>query len=601
MIWLICFFAAAVLFAVSVTLSVVLFFKKRKRSKGINSVGILFGGWAASTVFLNFPIAIARYESIFDSDGLNILKSIYFSIHQAMRAFAIDDEYYVVGEGVEAIPASLDWLRGPYAILAYTLIAIAPILTFGLFLSFFRNINAYIRYKGSFFRDTYVFSSINEKSLALAEDIAKKHPKACVVFTNVFKKDESELEELIGRAGEFGAVCLKRDITSKSLFRKRKDVKMTFFVMGDAEKENICQTLELCKLYDDRENTRLYLFSKSTQSAFVMGTLKPSCLKVRRVNESVSIVNSIIYDEGYKIFDSAKDTGESEKHIGAVVVGLGEYGSQMLRTLSWYCQMDGYSLTVDAFDKDALSVSRLRARCPELLDERFNGTDIKGEARYRINIHETSDVKSAEFANEILKLRNATYVFVALGDDELNISTCVELRMLFERVGAKPLIRAVVYNDLIKDALFGAVNYRGQSYGIEFISDIETEKVIIDSALEAEALSRHLKWGKEEDFWAFEYNYMSSVASALHMRARVHCAIPGADKSEKELTEKERNALELLEHRRWNAYMRSEGYVFSGSTHKSTRNDLAKMHHDLISFYGLSEEEKEKDFKVGTK
>jgi hypothetical protein len=56
----------------------------------------------------------------------------------------------------------------------------------------------------------------------------------------------------------------------------------------------------------------------------------------------------------------------------------------------------------------------------------------------------------------------------------------------------------------------------------------------------------------------------------------------------------------VLEHRRWNAYMRSEGYVFSGSTDKKSRNDLAKMHHDLVNFADLSEEEKRKDSSVGT-
>ena len=56
-----------------------------------------------------------------------------------------------------------------------------------------------------------------------------------------------------------------------------------------------------------------------------------------------------------------------------------------------------------------------------------------------------------------------------------------------------------------------------------------------------------------------------------------------------------------LEHRRWNAYMRSEGYIFSGSTDESSRNDLAKMHHDLVDFSSLTEEEKRKDRKVATK
>jgi len=47
--------------------------------------------------------------------------------------------------------------------------------------------------------------------------------------------------------------------------------------------------------------------------------------------------------------------------------------------------------------------------------------------------------------------------------------------------------------------------------------------------------------------------------------------------------------------------MRAEGYVFSGSSDKSSRNDLGKMHHDLVDFASLTEEEKRKDSRVGTK
>ena len=114
------------------------------------------------------------------------------------------------------------------------------------------------------------------------------------------------------------------------------------------------------------------------------------------------------------------------------------------------------------------------------------------------------------------------------------------------------------------------------------------------------ALERHLKWGQEEEFWQYEYNYRSSMASAIHMKARIACGIPGADKKEEDLTAAERAVIEPLEHRRWNTYMRSEGYVYSGSPDKSSRNDLAKMHHDLVAFASLAEEEKRKDSSVGT-
>ena len=48
-------------------------------------------------------------------------------------------------------------------------------------------------------------------------------------------------------------------------------------------------------------------------------------------------------------------------------------------------------------------------------------------------------------------------------------------------------------------------------------------------------------------------------------------------------------------------YMRAEGYIYSGSPEKSSRNDLAKMHHDLVDFSSLTEEEKRKDSRVGSK
>ena len=83
------------------------------------------------------------------------------------------------------------------------------------------------------------------------------------------------------------------------------------------------------------------------------------------------------------------------------------------------------------------------------------------------------------------------------------------------------------------------------------------------------------------------------MASAIHEKARIFCGIPGAGKEV--LTQQERDAVEPVEHRRWNAYMRSEGYIYSGSPDRSSRNDLAKMHHDLVKFDLLTEEEKRKD------
>ena len=45
--------------------------------------------------------------------------------------------------------------------------------------------------------------------------------------------------------------------------------------------------------------------------------------------------------------------------------------------------------------------------------------------------------------------------------------------------------------------------------------------------------------------------------------------------------------------------MRAEGYVYSGSPDKTSRDDLAKLHHILIPFDELSEDDKRKDSIVG--
>jgi hypothetical protein len=44
--------------------------------------------------------------------------------------------------------------------------------------------------------------------------------------------------------------------------------------------------------------------------------------------------------------------------------------------------------------------------------------------------------------------------------------------------------------------------------------------------------------------------------------------------------------------------MRSQGYIYSGSRDKSSRNDLAKKHNDLVNFSELSKKDIKKDEDV---
>jgi len=579
---LICFVAVAVFSAVVSSVA------KRR----YNIFNLLLVGTVVASMLMFIPIHAANNES---------LKRIFMlSLFNTIQLFTAGCDFISIPEALANCPALC---ISAYKTWASILYVVAPLFTFGFVLSLFKNVFAYIRYIHSYFRDVYVFSELNEKSFALASDIKNNHRKAAIVFTDIFDEDEEKMYELLERTKDIGAVNFKKDILVIDFNKHSKDKKISFFAIGENETENLNHALKLVETYKNRENTHLFVFSTKIESEILLASAQKGGIRVRRVNEVQSLVNRILYESGNLLFESASDTKEGHKDISAIVVGMGSHGTEFVKALTWFGQMDGYKLKINAFDKDPLAEEKFTALVPELMDSKYNGVCVAGEAEYKITVHSGMDVFTKRFADEIKKITDATFVIVALGNDDVNLNTAVNLRMYFERMGIHPVIQSIIYNSQQRKALKDIVNFKGHKYDIDFVGDVEssyTEGVIINSEVEEDALKRHKKWGNEDEFWQYEYNYRSSIASAIHMKARIACGIPGADKKEEELTEKERNIIETLEHRRWNAYMRAEGYVYSGSKDKSSRNDLAKMHHDLVDYASLSDEEKRKDSRIGT-
>ncbi len=321
-------------------------------------------------------------------------------------------------------------------------------------------------------------------------------------------------------------------------------------------------------------------------------------MSIRRIAMDRSFVYWNLYQEGIRIFENAAPAADGSKEISAVIVGLGGTGAEMLKALTWSCQMDGYSFRALALDEAPNALARMRAACPELLDEAHNGVQTDGEARYTIEIQSSTDFAGDDLDLALSRLSAVTYVFIDHGDDSRNIRTAIRVREICARAGYHPIIQAMVRDSEKMHLLSGVTNYKGTPYDISFIGSRETycsEAVLLHSELEELALQRHLRWGSEDSFWMYEFNYNSSVASVIHLKLRQACSIPGADIPAEQRSPEQRTALEKLEHRRWNAYIRSEGYRFSGSTDPRTRNDLAKLHNSLVPFSRLTESEKKKD------
>ena len=599
---LIFFMLSAAALIGSVVFAIIRGKSKHKRGRVLTPVRILFAGIVVSSVVLFIPL----YLNTFKESDCGIFETFLLSVHNMIKLFLVDGEFQFITTNIGELSG---WLLKAYTVMFSVLFVVAPMLTYVFVLSFFKNVSAYKRYITHYKRDVYIFSKLNEKSLTLAEDLYKNNSKGrFFVFTDVFEKSETQTFELVERAKELGAVCFKKDIITVNLSFHSKKSDMTFFAIGDDQSENISQSLKLIEKFKYRDKTNLYVFSTQTQAEMLLANAFDSAdnqsgqapkIKVRRVNEVASLITRTLYEQGYeKIFCSAAENG-SVKLINAVVIGMGQHGTEMTKALSWFCQMDGYILNVNSFDIDPNAADKFVSLCPELMDAKFNGNfNVKGEAKYNIKIHSGIDVNTKTFDDIITALPQTTYVFVALGNDEVNISTAVRLRMLCARQGINPQIQAVVYNTDKKQALCGVTNYKHQKYDIDFIGDMASsysEAVILNSDIEAKAKERHLKWGKESEFWQFDYNYKSSLASAIHREMKIKCNIPGITKDPSIRTEEELWGIRILEHCRWNAYMRSEGYVFGGTVEKSGRNDLAKTHNCLVAFDMLPPDEQAKD------
>ena len=602
MIWVVFLFLAVGFLALSGLIAFVLEKIKYKVRIAPDITKILFAGVILSATMLFIPI----YVDALENTSCGIFETVLSAIHNMIRLFIVDGEFEFVAEHLDS---ATGWVARCYSIIFAVLFVAAPLLTFNFVLSFFKNASAYKKYVTHFWSEVYVFSALNEKSFHLAEDIKSKNPKKrMIIFTDVFKKQDENYFELQDKAKKIGAVFFVKDVSTVKFGLHSKKRSINFFAISDEPSENITNALDLIKKYRYRENTNLYVFSTQIEAEMLLAkgydepdSEKQTKIQVRRVNDVRALVTRELYENGYKnIFCTAIEDENKIKNIGAVVVGMGLHGTEMTKNLAWFGQMTGYKITIDTFDVDPLAEEKFKSLCPELMKEGYNGNfTILDEAQYKITVHSGVDVDTKAFDDALEKLPFATYVFVAMGEDEKNISVAIKLRTLFERRGMKPVIQSIVYDSDRNLAMQGITNYKGQPYNIDFIGDIKTcysENVIIRADIEQVAKKRHMAWGADEaSFFKYDYNYKSSIASAIHRRMKELCGVEGIKKAPSERTDAERQSIRILEHNRWNAYMRSEGYVYGGTPSPDGRNDLAKKHNCLVRFELLSAEDKAKD------
>lgn len=177
-------------------------------------------------------------------------ESLVKGISTFLQFFSLDADYACVANALKDVFPSATWLFGALIVIETFLAPVAGACFIGqLLFSFIPRWRLFINYK----KTKFIFSELNERSIALAEDIARlswqlsfrrrrrydfkeekidiKEKKwlksACIIFTDAYSDERSEISsELLTRAKRIGAICLKDDILERPIYflnsRKRK-------------------------------------------------------------------------------------------------------------------------------------------------------------------------------------------------------------------------------------------------------------------------------------------------------------------------------------------------------------------------------------------
>ncbi len=527
-------------------------------------------------------------------------QSVWIGVYQVIRFFVVAADF---GD-LQAISAASG--MEAHAVLGTFLLILAPLLTFSVILSFFRNFSAYRKYLMHPKAPTYVFSELNEKSLHLAHDIKRNHRDAVIIFSDVFEENNEENFELVEHAKEIGAICFKKDMLALNLAFHSKSSLLCFFAVAEehsvrgsyrqlissttAEEENLRQAYHLASdpFYSQRPNTKLFVFSSTAQGEILLDNLPKSKITVRRVDRFRPLIMRTLFEDGYRfLFENAATLPDGTKAIRVLILGAGGYGSEMIKALSWACQIEGYSLSMDVVDYDELAAEKLAFECPGLFKN--NNCSDSGMPKYNITVHSGISTDTGSFVELLRSLPRPTYALVALGSDERNISAALTVRRVFRQCSesrdGEPFIHAIVYESQNRCGLENATNDRGEHYNINYIGDLASsysERVIVNEEMTSSALKLHRIYTPSD--FEFDFHLRSAMSVALHHHFSAACCKKTSSNTDlSTITEEERREIDLFEHKRFCAFMFSEGYVYAPQE-RGHRDALAKTHRDLVPF-----------------
>lgn len=618
MIWRICFWLSITFIAAG--LVVFLF----QRSRGKNKVSYLGAGVFMASVSACFPVMYLSEHAGF---------AMAMSISQSIRMFVIDTG---VSDVLDYLPTDVMGIMFyPYKVLVCLLYLLAPVFTLSVVLRYFSNFFERVRliFRGK--QNLYVFSDLNARSFEIASGLRQASQesgrKTGIIFCRSSERDDLNIE-LEENASELDAVFVADEIQHLRLNNKKRYI--AYFHISDDDEKNVDNTLLMIDRMTGnspwvrsgkltQRNTAVYCYAAGAETEILLDAKEKEDLRVVLMDE----VKDAVYEHlfRYPLYSGTKmpenESGRRQnnrnqsgrKKLSLLIVGGGRTGQEFLKAAVWCGQMKDFEFDIHMIDlKGNLIRKKLKEECPELFKE---------NAGYNIDIYKTN-VFSHITEEYLDRIGGINYCVACLGEDDDNIRAAILLQKYYYMKGKtlRPLICAYITSSRKRSALWNLYeNTRTRNRLYYNIIPFGDRKMYFGNRSDAAFIMEYLGLGVQAHYWRLnrdsgseerrnaiknfydkQSNRRSSIANGLHITYKLWelglgiMRVP-KDKKQKELferyihpvdfTEEVKGKIEPyynLEHERWMAYVRTEGWRLA-TKGDDTLHDIRKCYEEYCA------------------
>ena len=401
--------------------------------------------------------------------------------------------------------AGIGHIAGIYFII---LTILTPIAFGGLVASFFEGVFAIAKYYLiRNFCDNYYFSCLNEKSILLAKDIHKHQKNSLIIFCNKNKKIDTNL---LTDAKYNGFIIFSRNELE---FVKLSRHKKFFFIMYDDEIKNVTASCSLMDSYNKKskrisnkkkhllyENNAIYLFSENETTFECIDNYQPKNINLIILNR----YRAAFYDVLLKkpVFNCLKN---GRKDFVITITGSGYCTAEILKACVWVTQLGSeYKTKINIIDKNASYFqNQLKKKYPELISD-----------NYDISFYDCD--YTTESFNKLLSENcfDTNYVIAVGKNDEESFSLGTYIWKYFTEnasdYNAEPVINVYLENDNFIESIKGLISKKENDKHINtcYINintfgsnkDFYSYSLIVNSDVEKLSLnSSCVYWKQRED------------------------------------------------------------------------------------------------------